>query len=141
MSEDALADLVAAVHAAVVVFVVGGFVLVLVGAARGWSWVRNVAFRAVHLAATAVVALQAAFGCPCPLTTWEYELRRDAGQTVEDISFVGRIARRVLYLDLPEWVFPILHVGFGLIVVAAFVFAPPRRRRRGGTAAAEDPDR
>jgi hypothetical protein len=129
VGDAALADLIALVHLLLVVFVVAGFVLVLVGAARGWAWVRNPWFRAIHLGITVVVALEAAFGCTCPLTTWERELRRDAGQTVEDISFVGQLARRVLFLDLPEWVFPILHVGFGLLVIAGFVFAPPRLRR------------
>lgn len=128
-----LADVIAVGHALYALFVVVGFVLVLVGALRGWEWVRDLRFRLVHLAATVLVAIEAFLGWTCPLTTWEHELRLRAGQSPEDISFMARLARNLLFLDVPEWVFPILHVGFGAIVIAGFVLAPPRLRRRDGS--------
>ena len=130
MNDAALADLIAVVHAALVLFVVGGFAAVLVGAVRGWSWVRNLVFRVVHLGFAASVGLEAAFGYTCPLTTWEFELRSRAGQSPEPVSFMGRLASGVLYVDLPPWAFTVLHIGFGLIVIAGFVLAPPRFRSR-----------
>ena len=73
------ADLVLIVHLALVGFVVLGLLLILAGAVAGWSWVRNFTFRVVHLAAIAVIALQAWLGRLCPLTVLESALRSRAG--------------------------------------------------------------
>jgi hypothetical protein len=50
-----IADAILVVHALFVLFVVGGFALVLAGARR-WSWVRNRTFRVLHLVAIVFVA-------------------------------------------------------------------------------------
>jgi len=58
VSTALLADAVLIVHGLFVLFVVGGFGLILAGANR-WSWVRNRAFRIVHFAAIVLVAVEA----------------------------------------------------------------------------------
>jgi hypothetical protein len=52
------ADLVVVVHFAFVAFVVFGLLLTLVGGVRRWSWVRNLRFRTIHLAAIAFVVAE-----------------------------------------------------------------------------------
>lgn len=130
MDEAHLADLVATLHLCYVLFVIGGLLAVLAGAARGWGWVRNRAFRIVHLVCTVVVPVLALADLACPLTSWERLLRRRAGQSVESISFFGRIVRAVFYVDAPEWALTVGYVVFGSAVVAAFFLVPPRPRRR-----------
>ena len=66
-----LADSLLVVHFAIVAFIAGGLVLVWIGATLGWDWVRNPAFRYLHLAAIAFVALEALFDYACPLTVLE----------------------------------------------------------------------
>ncbi len=66
-----LADVVLALHVAIVVFVVGGLVLVVVGNLSGWRSVNALWFRLAHLATIAVVAAEAWLGVTCPLTTLE----------------------------------------------------------------------
>ncbi len=127
-----LADTIVAIHTAFVGFVVIGQVLILVGLARHWAWVRHFGFRLVHLAAISVVAVEAVFGFVCPLTTWERQLRADAGQFAHEGSFVGRLCDTVLFYELPDWIFRIGHVSFGVLVLATFLLAPPRRRRAPG---------
>ena len=118
-----LADFVLIVHFAFVLFVVGGFALVLAGGALGWRWIRNRAFRYAHLAAIAFVALEALAGVACPLTLWEDALRR-TGPVAP--SFVGSWARRLLYYDFPEWVFTVAYVLFAIAVAVTFRLIPPR---------------
>jgi hypothetical protein len=118
-----IADAVLVVHALFVLFVVGGFVLILAGASR-WGWVRNRAFRALHLAAIVLVTAEALLGVTCPLTTWE-DMLRGAGS---GRSFVGRWVGRLLYYDFPEWVFAVAYCAFALAVVGAWWIVPPRRR-------------
>ena len=122
-----LADLVAVVHFAYVAFVVLGWVAILVGLARRWGWVRNFWFRMIHLLLIAVVVAEALGGVVCPLTTWERELRVLAGQQGQPGSFVGRLVSAVLFYDLPEWVFRVLHCLFGAAVLLTLILAPPRR--------------
>jgi hypothetical protein len=122
------ADALLVVHVLVVVFVVGGQALILLGGWRGWAWIRSPAFRLTHLVTIAVVVLQAWLGRLCPLTMWEQDLRRAAGQAVHEQSFVEFWLARVLYLDLPWWVFVVAYTAFGALVVWSWWRFPPRRR-------------
>jgi hypothetical protein len=118
-----IADAILVVHALFVVFVVGGFVLILAGARR-WGWVRNRSFRILHLAAIAFVTAEALLGSTCPLTVWEDALRG----VVTERSFIGRWVARLLYYDFPEWVFACAYFAFTLAVVGAWWLMPPRAR-------------
>jgi len=124
---EALADVVLVVHFAFVAFVVGGLLLVWLGAWRGWHWVRSFRFRILHLAAIGFVAVEAIIGMACPLTVWEYHLRGDG---LEGPTFVERLVAPLIFYELPAWVFPLLHLGFALLVVLTFWLVPPRSRRR-----------
>jgi hypothetical protein len=74
-----LADAVLLAHLGIVLFNVGGLLLILAGNRLGWRWVNRWWFRAAHLAAIAVVVGQAWLGITCPLTTLESWLRALAG--------------------------------------------------------------
>ena len=128
MSPSLLADLLLYVHVVYVGFVLGGLVLVWTGVAAGWDWVRRPQFRWPHLVCTLIVPLEALIGMICPLTTWEYELRVRAGQRPEDIAFMARLARDLLFYEAPAWVFTVSYVAFGLVVLATFFLVPIRRR-------------
>lgn len=117
-----LADVILLLHVLFVMFVVGGFALILAGARR-WSWVRNRTFRALHLAAIAFVSAEALLGLTCPLTRWEDWLRAVGPQ---ERSFIGRWLARLLYYDFPEWVFAVAYCGFACAVIWAWRAIPPR---------------
>jgi hypothetical protein len=124
MSAPWLADAVLVVHVLFVSFVLGGFALILAGAGR-WSWIRNRAFRVLHLAAIVFVAAEALLGVTCPLTRWE-DMLRAAGR--EERSFIGRWFAWLLYYDLPEWVFAIAYCALALAVAWVWHAIPPRAR-------------
>jgi polyferredoxin len=118
------ADALLVVHFAIAAFIAGGLVLVWIGAAAGWRWVRNPWFRYVHLAAIGFVAAEAILGYACPLTVWEDLLRGG----VRPESFVARWAYRLLYYNAPEWVFAALHIGWAAATLLTLWLVPPRRR-------------
>jgi hypothetical protein len=124
-----LADVVLVIHGLIVVFVIAGQALILIGWARNWYWVRNGWFRLAHLVTIGVVVAQAWLGRLCPLTIWEQELRRAAGQPVYQQSFIEHWLAELLYLDLPWWVFVTGYTVFGLLVVLTWWRLPPRRIR------------
>jgi hypothetical protein len=128
-----LADLVLVVHALFVAFVIGGQVAVLIGWVRGWDWVRNPWFRGIHLALIFYIVVQTWLEKLCPLTIWEGELRRAAGQSYHDQSFIGYWLGELLYLDLPWWVFTLVYTVFGTLVAVSWVHFPPRWRGRRGS--------
>ena len=120
------ADAILVTHVLFVAFVISGLILIVVGHFRSWSWVHNPWFRLTHLAAIGVVVLQAWLGRVCPLTIWEMALRRRAGESGYEGSFVAHWLQRVLYYDLPWWVFVVCYTVFGLLVVASWVWVRPR---------------
>ena len=124
------ADIIAVIHLGYVVFVILGFVLILMGIALRWNWVRNLWFRTAHLVAIAGVALEALLGMNCPLTVLEFSLRYGVPPSDRRVSFVGDIIDSILYYDAPAWLFTIIYVGFALLVAMTFVMAPPNRRNR-----------
>jgi len=129
----AIADIIVILHLFYVGFTVGGELAILLGGLLRWGWVRNFAFRVVHLASVLLVAVEALAGALCPLTIWEYRLRELAGQQVErQISFFARLVRRIIFYDFPSWVFLCLYVGFAAMVGLTFYLLPPHRDKNKG---------
>ncbi|HVC11550.1 MAG TPA: DUF2784 domain-containing protein [Burkholderiales bacterium] len=119
------ADALLLVHFAIAAFIVAGLVLVWMGRALGWRWIRNRAFRLAHLTATAYVALETLAGYACPLTVWEDMLRGN----VQPESFVGRWLHRLLYYSFPEWSFALAYALWALAALATLWLVPPKPRR------------
>jgi len=126
-----LADLIVIVHFCYVTFTLGGELAVILGGALGWQWVRNLPLRISHLAAVVVVAAEALAGASCPLTVWEYQLRQLAGQHEEQqVSFVARLVRSLIFYDFPAWVFAAAYVAFAALVVLTLMLVRPVGGRR-----------
>lgn len=125
-----LADALMVLHLGVVLFVVGLLPLVLLGGWRGWHWVRYRGLRLLHLGVMVFVAAQAWLGQLCPLTVWEQDLRRLAGQASHTESFMAHWLERLLYWDLPWWVFVAAYTAFALLVALAWWLVRPRPRVR-----------
>lgn len=117
-----LADIVLVVHAAFVIFVVGGLAATWIGIALGLRFAFNPWFRALHLAAIAFVVVEAILGYVCPLTIWEDALRGE----VSEQGFIQRWVRAWLYWDWPPWVFTTIYVAFGALVALTWLRFPPR---------------
>ena len=54
------------------------------------------------------------------LTVWEQELRQLAGQGAYGESFIEHWLSRLLYWDLPGWVFVAAYTGFAGLVAGAW---------------------
>jgi hypothetical protein len=124
-----LADVMLAAHVVVVAFVVGGLVVIFVGGALGWAWVRHRLFRLTHLATVVFIVVQTWLGELCPLTIWEQDLRVIAGQAAYQESFIEHWLSRLLYFDAPWWVFVAAYTVFGALVVVSWWWIPPRGGR------------
>lgn len=123
------ADAVVFVHLLYVAFTVGGTFLILAGGLLDWHWVRNRVFRLLHLGAVVLVALEALVGVWCPLTVWEGRLRARGGQSYEsDLSFVGRLIRKIIFIEIPDWGFTVMYVGFAILVIVIFLWVRPEGR-------------
>jgi len=121
------ADGVLIVHALFVSFVILGLLLVLIGGWRNWSWVRNFAFRILHLLAIGIVVAISWLGAVCPLTRWETSLRTRAGDATYPGAFIAHWVETLLYYRAPDWVFATLYTAFGALVVAGWFWVRPRR--------------
>lgn len=127
MPYQLLADIVLVLHFAVVLFVVGGLMAVLVGNGLGWRWVNNLWFRLTHLAAIGYVVVQSWFGITCPLTTLESWLREQAGLPSYSESFIEHWVQGLLFYQAPFWIFALVYTVFGALVLLSWWLYPPRR--------------
>lgn len=118
------ADALLVLHFAIVAFIVGGLIVVWIGTAAGWAWVRNPWFRFAHLGAIVFVAGEAVLGFACPLTIWEDLLRGG----VRPESFIGRWVHRLLYYRAPEWVFIAAYATWAAATIITLIFLPPRKK-------------
>ena len=128
-----LADAVLILHFVVVLYVVGGLVLIIVGNLKGWRSVNALWFRLLHLTAIAIVVAEAWFGIACPLTTLEVWLRAQSGAggaASYSVSFVGHWLQRLLFYSAPPWVFGLVYTVFGALVVAVWFRFPPKFKGR-----------
>ena len=116
-----LADTILVIHVSFVVFVVFGFMLILLGLLARWSWIHNRKFRITHLGAIGYVVLQAWFGQLCPLTVWENELRRRAGQSDYAETFIEHWLHEVLFYQAEPWLFTTIYTCFGALVVLVWL--------------------
>jgi len=131
MPYQLLADAVLVIHFGIVLFVVGGLVVVLAGNGLQWRWVNDWWFRLAHLAAIGFVVVQAWLGQLCPLTTLESWLRVQSGSASYTSSFVEHWLQRLIYHEAPLWVFTLAYTGFAMLVLLAWWRFPPRRGGQG----------
>lgn len=127
MGYSLIANAIVALHVAYVSYVVLGQMLIWLGLAFRWLWVRNPWFRWTHLLMIVIVGAEAMLDIECPLTRWERHFRELAGQEVSGTSFVGRLLHNLIFVDWSPWVINGLHVSFALVVLATFLLAPPRQ--------------
>ncbi|HDH87208.1 MAG: DUF2784 domain-containing protein [Deltaproteobacteria bacterium] len=123
-----LADIIAIIHLGYVIYVILGFILIIVGIIFRWKWIRNLPFRITHLLAIVGVACEALLGVNCPLTVLEFKLRYASNLSEEKVSFIGVIVDSLLFYNAPRWVFTIIYTAFAIVVVITFIIAPPTRK-------------
>ena len=121
-----LADAILVLHVGIVLFVVGGQLLVLIGGPLGWRWVRRRGFRFTHLLLMGFIVAQTWLGQLCPLTVWEQSLRRMAGQQAYSQSFIEYWLSRLIFVEAPWWAFVAVYTGFFLLVLASWWRWPPQ---------------
>ncbi len=122
-----LADLVLAVHLAVIAFNVFGLIVIPTGAWRGWRFVRVFWWRALHVGILAVVAVQAVAGRACFLTDWHAALVRAAGRSESSAPLIERLVERLIFWPVAPWVFVVLYLAVCAYVLVLWRLVPPRR--------------
>lgn len=122
----ALGEAILAAHVAVIGFNLFGLVAIPLGAWRGWPFVRRRAWRLLHLASFAVVALQAILGRACFLTDWEADVVGDPSHA----PLIMRWVNSLIFWPLPMWVFNTVYIALFVYVLALFWLVPPAKAAR-----------
>lgn len=130
MTYGFLADVVEALHLSFLLVTLFGQIAIMVGWFFNWQWIRNPWFRSIHLLAIAFVAMEYVIGMECPLTDLEKYLRRLAGQTSDDWSFMGRLMNDCLFPGVDPEVLTWPYIGFAALVILTYIFIPPRFRKQ-----------
>ena len=125
------ADIVLFLHVLVIIFNVFGLVLIFVGNALNWYWIRNPWFRLIHLFTICFVVLLSWLSFICPLTSIEMELRTRAGDITYPGSFISHWLESILYYQAPPWVFVVSYTIFGALVIMSWFLVRPRRFSNG----------
>jgi len=123
-----LAQTILVIHLAVITFNIFGLVVIPIGAWRGWPWVRILWWRALHLGALFVVAIQAVLGRACFLTIWQSQLQQAAGEQGYRQPFIQTWIDHLLFWNLPILFFSTIYVLVWIYVLFLWWRVPPRWR-------------
>lgn len=122
-----LADIALYLHFLWILFILVGFVVVIIGGIAKWSFIRNPWFRWIHLGMMMTVVLLTLFDIECPLTTLENFLRAQNGAEGYESTFMAYWVSQIIYHDFPPWVFALSYVAIALAIIALFIIFPPRK--------------
>lgn len=125
MNDRLLADIILVVHLGWILFMLYGFVRTVIALWRPSFWDRWL-FRSIHLGGILLVATLELLGKYCPLTIWEYGLRRG---TAEPGHFVLDWIERLVYPDVSPLVYLIPTYAIALFTLVMFVWKPPSKFR------------
>ncbi len=114
------------VHLMIIVFNVAGLLVIPVGACAGWEFVRKFWLRLLHVGLLAIVAIQAMMGRACILTIWQSQL---SGSN-QAPPLLMHWAEKIIYWQLPLWVFAVIYVLVFLYVMLLWFLIPPHPPRR-----------
>ncbi|MCW8900270.1 MAG: DUF2784 domain-containing protein [Gammaproteobacteria bacterium] len=120
------ADVILLLHILIVIFNVGGLVMIIIGYLLKWDWVCNPWFRLTHILAIIIVVIQSWIGVVCPFTTLEMVLRSKAGEAVYPGTFISYWLENILYYQVSPWFFTIIYTVFGVLVVLSWFIVRPR---------------
>ena len=121
-----LAEATLGAHVGVILFNVFGLIVVPIGAARHWRFVRIAWWRVLHVVLLAAVAAQALASRACILTLWQRDL---AGSTATQAPLIMSWVERLIYWKLPIWIFAALYTVVFVYAVALLWLVPLRRGR------------
>jgi hypothetical protein len=82
------------------------------------------------LAVIGIVVLQVWFDRFCPLTLWENELRRRAGESGYTESFIEHWLHEILFYQTEPWVFTTIYTIFGALVLVVWFLGRRDRKNR-----------
>ncbi len=120
-----LAQAILAFHILIIAFNVFGLIAIPLGAWRGWRWVRIFWWRALHLVALLVVAVQALLGTACFLTIWQSELQEAAGRRGYRLPLIQTWIDHLLFWHLPMSFFTSIYVLVWIGVLLLWWKVPP----------------
>ena len=121
-----LADLMLIFHALIVFFNIGALPLIWIGYFAHWHFVRNFAFRMIHLLLIGFIAAETVLGVICPLTMWENNLRTNAGLGPRyESGFIAHWVHNLLFYDCDARFFTIGYISFFALVLFTFYAVRP----------------
>ena len=119
-----LANLVAVLHIAFFLFIVGGTVAILTGAGIAHS----VPLRLLHVAAVYVVLMETAIGVDCPLNTAQWTLRSAAIGQEQATTGVGGLLDTLLYRTIDGRILNAMYAALGVVLPILLFVVPPAWR-------------
>lgn len=141
MSSQQLADGLMVIHFLWVLFMVWGIVRTIDAAVavmvcrhpplRARRFLERWLFRTVHLAGILFTGILAILGKYCPLTIWEYQLRRGGRPFAEPPeSFLLVWVERLLYPEVPPVLLEVISAAAAVFTLMMYAVRPPTKVRQ-----------
>jgi hypothetical protein len=123
---DLAANLIAVVHIAYFLFIVGGMVVIVLSLRRPTAWVRNPWFRLAHAVAIYIVLFEEVTGLPCPLNVLQWGARERAIGSTESSAGLGGLLDFLLYHTISPLALDVMYWSFGALAIVMLWLVPPR---------------
>jgi hypothetical protein len=123
-----LANFVLFVHFIYVLGVIVPVFLIPVGWKLDWRWVKSRVVRAIHVGMMGFVLVEVFIGMACPLTVLENALLADSGKPGYEGDFIAHWVSKIMYWEMPPWVFMAGYAVFFTVIVLEWKVFPPRAK-------------
>lgn len=123
-----LYDILVVLHLLWATFMIGGFVLAVVGIFQP-ACRRLVKLRTAHVIGIVLTASVPLWSGICPLTDWENALRTGAGLSTIPRSFLAHYANRILYINVAGWLITLLTSLVAVVSLILYFVYPPWKGR------------
>ncbi|HTM03599.1 MAG TPA: DUF2784 family protein [Vicinamibacterales bacterium] len=125
---DVAANIIAALHIAYFLFIVGGTFAIVVPP-RPW-WVRSWTFRIAHLVAVYIVLAENALQIPCILNVAQWSLRTASVGAQEARTGIGGLLDTALFHTIPGSALNVMYDVLGILLPVLLLLVPPRQTTR-----------
>ncbi|MEM2983019.1 MAG: DUF2784 domain-containing protein [Candidatus Bathyarchaeia archaeon] len=125
-----MAEITVFIQLLFIIFLIGGFTVIVLGHFLKWPITRHLTFRTFHLIGFLIVVGFELAGLLCPLTYLEIWLRnKQDPESAYFGSFIAHYIEKIIYWEVPMELILLPTCAIAILTLLIFLISPPNRKK------------